>query len=175
VGEQSRRVGEAIRKRIELAAKALVLEIDKNLRKATPVDTGHARANWVPAVGAPHRAQASAVKVASTIGSSEHAAGVQHVLAYKLEQGALFVSNNVPYIRSLNYGHSQQAPAGFIEFAVDQALQTLRADLAKHLDIDGMRSANTASAFATLDKVGGFGAQGAENLAEAYSPFGDDD
>lgn len=174
MGAQSRHVGAEIQKRIAAAAKALTLEIDKNLRKVTPVDTGHARANWVPSVGTPHTAQAETVKVAGNVGSAAHAAGVAKVAAYKLEDGPLWVSNNVPYIRILNYGHSKQAPAGFIEFAVDQALQALRSNLKQFLDIDGMRATNTASAFATLDRAGGYGAQGAANLASAYSPFGDD-
>jgi hypothetical protein len=172
VGAHSARIGDSLRKKIASAAKALVLEIDKNLRKVTPVDTGHARANWVPSVGTPHETE---VESTSKVGSAEHSAGVTKVLAYKLEQGALYVSNNVPYIRTLNYGHSKQAPAAFIEFAVDQALRTVKADLAQYLNTEGLLAANSMSAFATLDKVGGFGAQGAENVASAYSPFGGDD
>ncbi len=36
---------------IERACKALILEINRELRKSgtgTPVDTGHARASWIP-------------------------------------------------------------------------------------------------------------------------------
>lgn len=172
MGAHSARIKASLDRKIAAAAKALTLEIDKNLRRVTPVDTGHARANWVPSVGTPHSAE---VEVTNKTGSGEHAAGVSKVLAYKLGDGPLFVSNNVPYIRRLNYGHSKQAPAGFIEFAVDQAIVKLRSKLGEYLDFDSVDAANRASATATLDRAGGFGAQGAENLASAYSPFGGDD
>ena len=43
---------------------------------------------------------------------------------YTLDQGSVFVSNNVPYILKLNDGHSQQAPAGFIQTAIHKAVTT---------------------------------------------------
>lgn len=115
--------------------KALILEFDANLRRSpdqggTPVDTGHARANWVPAIGAPHSGEVA--------DDSSHDAGVASVLAYALGQGPLFVSNSAPYINALNYGHSKQAPSMFIERCIDEALQTMKQQLAGRLDLDGI-------------------------------------
>jgi hypothetical protein len=101
------------------AAKTLVLEIDANLRAATPVDTGHARANWVPSVGEAFAAEAA--------GSAAHDAGVAQVLSFKLGDGDLYETNNVPYIGRLIGGSSSQAPAGWDLAAVDQAQQTVQA------------------------------------------------
>jgi hypothetical protein len=109
---------------IERAAKALILEVNRELRKrgtGTPVDTGHARAAWIPAVGAP-----TLVEPVGTDGSLA-AAGAARVMAFKLGQGVLYVSNVVPYISKLNQGHSQQAPALFIEACIARAVATVKA------------------------------------------------
>ena len=135
-----------MRKQIESIFKALTLEIDKELRRATPVDTGHARANWVPSVGAPH--------VGEVEGAGSHAAGVGSVLRFKLGDGALWVSNGVEYVHILNYGTSNQAPPLWIEAAVDRAVATIQARYNVSIDIDRPT--------------------GADNLAATYSPFGGD-
>lgn len=140
---------------IERAAKALILEINRELRKkgtGTPVDTGHARASWIPAVGAPN--------LVEPVGndSSIASAGTAQVMAYKLAQGTLYLSNVAPYIRRLNEGSSQQAPAMFVERAVATAMQKIKAKLGVDFGLDQF--------------IADAGAGAAENLAEAYSPFG---
>lgn len=154
---QAKAIAAALERETAKAIKALILEIDANLRKATPVDTGHARASWVPSIGSPSSAEPSGKS------SSEHEAGVASVLRYKLGDGDLYVSNNVPYIHQLNLGHSKQAPVGFVEAAIDQAQATIQQRYSG-LAIDiATRGAGTFS-----DDAGG---AAAENLAEAYSPL----
>ena len=41
---------------------------------------------------------------------------------YKFGQGKVFVTNNVPYGRELNDGHSRQEPAGFVQRSIVRAL-----------------------------------------------------
>lgn len=164
MGKQAAAIGRQLLKTIGSAAKMLTLEIDRNCRHATPVDTGHARANWVPSVGQPFTGEAVRTNVGGNIGSSAHAAGVAEVLAYVLDQGPLWVANPVDYVVFLNYGSSEQRAAGWIELAVDEALQTVQTKFDGKIDIAGFRSAFQSSV----------GARGAENLASAYSPFGDD-
>lgn len=109
---------------IERAVKALILEVNRELRKrgtGTPVDTGHARASWIPAVGAPNLSEPVGAD------SSLAQAGTAQVLAFKLGQGTLYISNVVPYISRLNAGHSKQAPALFVERAIAQAVATVKA------------------------------------------------
>jgi len=153
MGQQSARIGAALRSTAQRVCIALALEIDRELRLATPVDTGHARRNWVPSVGQPHQ---GAVQ-----DDSAHAQGIAAVLAYELASGALWVANAVPYIRALNYGHSQQAPAGFVERAIDLAMATVSR---KFGHLTEMRTA-------FRQEVGGMAA---ENIASAYSPFSGD-
>lgn len=157
MGKQAAAIGERLRKEVATAMKALALEIDKELRRNTPVDTGHARRNWVPSVVQPFAGVAA--------DNTAHAIGVSEVLAYVLSTDPLWVANNVPYIRALNYGHSKQKPAGFVELAVDVAMQRVQAKFAGRIDLTEARSRFRSA-------VGG---EGAENLASAYSPFGDDD
>ncbi len=143
----------------ENVVRFIVLDLDRRLRRnpsrgGTPVDTGHARANWVPSVGDPFGAEVD--------GDASHDAGVADVLGYKLDAGAAWLSNNVPYILALNDGWSSQRPAGFVEVCIAESLQAAN-------DRFGELAKSVTSSIAS-----GIGASGAENLAAAYSPFGDD-
>lgn len=157
MGAQAARIGERIRKEIAHVCKMLVLEIDRELRRATPIDTGHARRNWVASVGSRFTGEVD--------DDAARQAGLQQVLAYTLTSGALWVSNIVPYIQRLNYGHSQQAPAGFVEAAVDRAMTTVRGKLSRKgsfIDLAPLQAEFRGEA----------GGEMAGNLASAYSPFG---
>ena len=133
MSSQAQRIGDSLRSAVAQAIRMLALELDAELRRATPVDTGHARRNWVPSIGQPNTTEAK--------DGSARAAGIQAVLAYELANGALWVANVVPYIRSLNYGSSQQQPAGFVERAIAVAIQKVEAKLAGKVDISGIRDA----------------------------------
>ena len=91
----------------------VTLNITANLQETTPVDTGWARANWVPSISNPYRGLDTKVTdVPSEKGKAEVAT------KYTLDKGAIFISNNVPYIKKLNEGSSKQAPAAFIQAAI---------------------------------------------------------
>lgn len=146
---------------LENIIRFITLGIDRRLRRSprsggTPVDTGHARANWIPSVGEPFAGEVPGVS------SSAHDAGVAAVLGYKLGDGPAWVTNNVPYILVLNDGWSDQQPAGFIERAIDEALAEAREKFGADIDV----TAGTPSQL---------GAEIAGNVASAYSPFGGDD
>lgn len=124
VGEAADALQRKLQALVERAAKALILEVNRELRKkgtGTPVDTGHARAAWIPAVGAPNL-----VEPVGADGSLA-SAGAAQVMAFKLGQGVLYLSNVVPYIGRLNAGHSKQAPALFVERAIAAAVATVKA------------------------------------------------
>jgi hypothetical protein len=91
---------------------ALIFGIHGRLVQDTPVDTGWAANNWIPAQGQPAR---------GTVGTPQEldATAATQALA-SIEPGSLtsrptFISNNVPYIARLNAGSSRQAPAGFVD------------------------------------------------------------
>lgn len=105
----------------ETEAKKLVLDIHERLVTTTPVDTGWARANWLLAVGKPVEKPVGSKK---KIDPAPQAVGVGSILKWKFSQGPAHDTNNVPYIRKLNEGSSKQAPAGFVDKAVQAAVVT---------------------------------------------------
>lgn len=120
---------------IERIVKKITLDIVANLVAApgeggTPVDTGWARANWVPKIGSP---ATTPVGSPESVTDAPQQAGILTIVAdYKLDKGPVFISNNVPYILKLNGGSSKQAAAGFIQAAIAKAL---RVDLGATLGI----------------------------------------
>lgn len=79
----------------------------------TPVYTGNARWNWWCSVGSPS-------------GKSEEHKGLSIDTSRALTfegvtiNDVLYVSNSTPYIKRLNEGWSRQAPARFVEMAVEE-------------------------------------------------------
>lgn len=106
---------------------SLALNVHSELVVSTPVDTGWARANWVPSVGVPFEETAGTREQAQagSVNQGPSSAGSARVLGYTLDQGTIFISNNVPYIVFLNDGSSAQAPAGFVQAAVEKGLRTI--------------------------------------------------
>lgn len=97
----------------------LGLNITALLIRDTPVDTGWARANWVPAIGSP-RSRTAGTRSAADDGRIDRGPQVQGITAlagYRLGP-PVFISNNVPYINRLNSGSSRQAPAAFVQSSI---------------------------------------------------------
>lgn len=116
---QAKTVGDNLRALIARAAGEFTLEVTANLIELCPVKTGHARANFVPAVGAGFSGVAS--------DGSAQAAGIVAVTSYQLGDGPLSISNNVPYIDRLIAGYSAQQPAGWDLVAIDRGAQAIQA------------------------------------------------
>ena len=127
---QIRIVVESLEGFVEKLIKKIVLDVASNLRAApvqggTPVDTGWARANWVPQIGSPAEGTAGSREQAEAgiLPSDAEAGQLSVALGYKLKKGPVFITNNVPYIVKLNEGSSQQAPAGFVQGAIAKAVK----------------------------------------------------
>lgn len=103
-----------------------------NPPKGTPVDFGWASANWFINVGSPSTANTGNLpknRPSAVAGrEAQQAATVaRFVSGYNwLSSGGanavVHISNNVPYINRLNTGWSNQAPAGFVDDAVQEAV-----------------------------------------------------
>lgn len=108
----------------EKLIKRLALNVTANLVEDTPVDTGWARANWVPQVGSPRSSPAGtrAAAEAGSIDRGPQISGQADIFLYKLGP-AIHITNNVPYIKSLNAGSSTQAPSAFIQAAILRAVK----------------------------------------------------
>lgn len=108
--------------------KALVLEVHAKLVRpassgGTPVDTGFARANWVPSISAPFTAIVGSPEAVSQGAAAQGLAQV--ATQYMLQNGPAFVSNNVNYITRLNDGSSKKAPAAFVQMAIADAVRAV--------------------------------------------------
>lgn len=117
----------ALEQFVERLIVKLALDIVANLVRApgqggTPVDTGWARANWVPRIGEPISGPVSSPEAVST---SQQEAGQSALPSYRLARGRVFVSNAVPYIVRLNEGSSRQAPPAFVQAAIVEAVRSL--------------------------------------------------
>lgn len=115
--------------RVELTKKLAAFHVWNGVTLATPVDTGRARAAWNMAVGS---ADLSVPPEGRYAGPTPPAIGA-------IPPGApVIVSNNLPYIAPLNNGHSQQAPAGFVERVVQDTLAAF-GDFAAEAKAEGER------------------------------------
>jgi hypothetical protein len=114
---------EALGQHLEKVVAGVAVDIGRavtvNVAEATPVDTTHARSNWIPSVGSPQVGVAGTKESPSSV---EQSVGLAQLASYRLEQGDVFVANNVDYIDQLNQGSSPQAPPEFVETAIEEAL-----------------------------------------------------
>lgn len=94
-------------------------EVGKQVVPDTPVDTGHARANWVPSLNAP-----PIVPVTRTDKTGAGTIARIATVARQMKIGDTFyLANNVPYIEDLNQGSSPQAEPDFVGEATRRAVK----------------------------------------------------
>ena len=93
-----------------------------NVILSTPVDEGTARLNWLVGIGL---ARGETLLPSGDTSGQEAIAAGREVLAPEIIDGDIHLTNNLSYITSLNEGTSPQAPAGFVEEAVELARKSL--------------------------------------------------
>lgn len=108
----NKKVVQAVDKKVRTAA----LVVDAELAVTTPVDTGRARANWLPSLNVPSS------KTVEPGGKEEINTALN---SFKIGD-TVFITNNLPYIRRLNEGYSKQAPAGFVDSAILKAVRAVK-------------------------------------------------
>lgn len=107
---------EKVIKPLEKRVRAVALKVDSELVNTTPVDTGRARANWLPTLNIP----ANYSNASLTPQSPEDV-----TKAFKITD-TIYITNNLPYINRLNDGYSQKAPAGFVQMAIAKGKRILK-------------------------------------------------
>lgn len=122
-------VGDLIDAATKEAVTQVAVDLHRRLVMYTPVDTGRARAGWIiskserTARFTPPPGRYN-VPVARVISSDAGSTIIGTDVAVPYEKGKdVFVTNNVPYIEALDNGHSQQAPQGFSERAVNEVVR----------------------------------------------------
>jgi hypothetical protein len=86
----------------------------------TPVKTGYARSQWLVGVGAEPQGASGILAAGAVIARG------RSVLKNPPPDADVNIVNNASYIGDLNAGTSRQAPVGFVEIAVIQAVRGLR-------------------------------------------------
>lgn len=138
---------ERFERRIRLRANNLPGEVNRVVRQAalaadqaivtaTPVDTGRARSNWLVSLGSPREEVVppySPLPKGTDPGKLGEADNARAAIAQGLAvigrrppNVPIFITNNVHYIGELNAGSSAQAPAAFVEAAVDAAVAAVQ-------------------------------------------------
>lgn len=111
------------------------MEVTNGVVLKTPVDSGRARANWFPSLNAP-----AGTVTEKTDRSGSSAIASAQGLAQQAAGKVFYLSNNLPYIRHLEYGlygtpqgsangpktvagYSKQAPAGMVRITLNEVVR----------------------------------------------------
>lgn len=111
-----RKVGADVEPAVDETLRKVALVANQTLIMATPVDTGQHRANWQVSIDSPIDTVLDETNTQAAIARNKAV-----IDTYSGEQHALIIQNNAPAIERLNDGWSAQAPAGFVEKAVQAA------------------------------------------------------
>ena len=110
----------------------VALAVDQAVVLGTPVDTGTARSNWIVTLGAATDQTQGAFSPLSGGDMSERGnaeaaiAQGKAVIAQAKPEQDIHITNNLDYIVDLNEGSSAQAPAAFVEEAVDAGVKVVK-------------------------------------------------
>jgi len=114
------------------AKRRAALAVDQAVVLGTPVDTGTARSNWIVSLDVPSKSIREAYTPLDG-GDMSESANAQAALAQGKDvivrakfETDIHITNNLDYIVPLNEGSSAQAPAAFVEEAVDAGVQAAR-------------------------------------------------
>lgn len=114
-----RKFTEGTKLTLDQVHRGVVLELFRSVVMDTPVDTGRARANWLPSADT---ARAGTVEWTGSPASAmaKTQAEIQQTAAGSKFGEITIMVNNLPYIGRLENGSSKQAPAGMVRRNVDR-------------------------------------------------------
>jgi len=124
-----------VNKRIDTVIRKSTIELFGSVIKMTPVDTGRAKGNWQCSIGSPITSETDRLDSAA-LGSTNGSVAFSEVTKTVKGTGhVVWLSNNVPYIRKLEYsppgqGGSIQAPGGMVRLSL-QRFGSIFADATK--------------------------------------------
>jgi hypothetical protein len=105
---------EQAKEAIDDVFREVVIEIGTSVIRLSPVDTGRFKGNWQFTVGAPSNQSIDTVDK----GGHETIANLVAQVS-SLEAGQVaYIVNNLVYGVPLEYGHSDQAPAGMVQITL---------------------------------------------------------
>lgn len=103
--------------------KKVAMQLLEGIVNMTPVKTGRARGNWQVALGAPGTTVLQeAFDPAGQATIEAGSATIQSLTTL----GAIYLTNNLPYILPLEQGSSKQAPSGMVQVNLDRVASQFR-------------------------------------------------
>ena len=114
---------------IERLLREVVLETDQQVKMASPVDTGRFRMSWT--IGE-NNADFPGVPPGDYKAQALTPRGIGYTPGRERLGNVYSVHNNLPYAEPLANGHSQQAPAGWIE-NITNDIRTRAAETAERI------------------------------------------
>ena len=113
--------------RADLVVKKVAFEALKAIVGRTPVDTGRCRGNWRVSINSvdttydyDYAAEGDSLESkGAAAGQKAINAGNSKIVLYKLGE-TIFITNNLDYSYSLEYGSSKQAPQGMLKITFEE-------------------------------------------------------
>ena len=119
---QTAAVRRELNKFIGNASKFIALDVGIELEADTPKLTTFASKNWVPQVGSAFEGLSGVRSLNSPIDTTLRDTGIDSLERYTISKGAIYITNNVPYIGLLNSGTSTKAPRNFVQKAIAKGI-----------------------------------------------------
>jgi hypothetical protein len=104
-----------IQQRVNQQVRAVTIGVFSSVIRMTPVDTGRAKGNWQCTIGSPANTILDIEDPTGTIAEGAMIATTPNQAGSKV-----YLTNNLPYIQKLEYGHSTKAPAGMVRVSIDR-------------------------------------------------------
>jgi len=109
-----------VNRRIDTQIRKSTIELFGSVIKMTPVDTGRAKGNWQCTVGTAASSEIDRDDGSKRDSLRSSKAYEEVVRTVPPTGNVVWLANNVPYIRSLEYGSSQQAPSGMVRVSLER-------------------------------------------------------
>jgi uncharacterized protein CbrC (UPF0167 family) len=116
----SRYVVDEFEQAVTRVVQGLTLDIVADLQEKTPVDTGWARANWIPNIGGQFSDSPVGQRIKGSIDVATQQTAIAKIATQFRVGPPIHITNNVPYIQKLNKGTSKQAPAGYVDSTIEK-------------------------------------------------------
>lgn len=121
------RIASNVAEHADQAVRKAALACDQAVVTSTPVDTGRARANWIPALDVASSDVLDAPESPGVAAQQAIDAAQSVAAGYDGDRHAsIHITNNLPYIERLNDGWSAQAPAGFVQTGVQAGVAAVK-------------------------------------------------
>lgn len=118
---------EKAKKNPEKVMRQVSIKLFSAIIKASPVDTGRFRMNWMASGGTPASGVTDATDKSGNIATGNATSFVLKATDWR----EFTLTNNLPYAQRLEYGWSQQAPQGFVRVNVSRFQQLINEEANK--------------------------------------------